>query len=124
PDALDTLAERLHAAGFDTAAFVSAFVLDARYRLGQGFDVYDDQTRPSSSPLDFTVPMRAGGATTDAALAWLRGRSTDRPFFLWVHYYDAHLPRHGRRLHGRSRRGPRRARRAHARGSRLRLDVA
>jgi arylsulfatase A-like enzyme len=38
PDDLDTLAERLHAAGFETAAFVSAFVLDGRFRLGQGFD--------------------------------------------------------------------------------------
>lgn len=94
PEGLDTLAERLHAAGFDTAAFVSAFVLEARYRLGQGFDVYDDRTRPSSSPLDFAVPMRPGAETTDAALAWLRTRSPEMPFFLWVHYYDSHLPRH------------------------------
>lgn len=94
PAELDTLAERLHAAGFDTAAFVSAFVLDARFNLGQGFDVYDDRTRPSSSPLDFTVPRRSGAEVTDAALAWLQGRGRERPFFLWVHFYDPHLPRH------------------------------
>ena len=45
PDALETLAERLRAAGWDTAAFVSAFVLDHRYRLDQGFDTYGDDTR-------------------------------------------------------------------------------
>lgn len=94
PDGLDTLAERLHGAGFDTAAFVSAFVLDARYHLGQGFDVYDDRTRPSSSPLDFAVPTRPGAEVTDAALAWLGDRARARPFFLWAHYYDPHLPRH------------------------------
>jgi arylsulfatase A-like enzyme/Tfp pilus assembly protein PilF len=94
PDDLETLAERLHAAGFDTAAFVSAFVLDARFRLNQGFDVYDDRTRPSSSPLDFTVPRRSGAEVTDAALAWLRQRSPERPFFLWAHFYDPHLPRY------------------------------
>ena len=26
------------------------------------------------------------------ALAWLDGRSLGRPFFLWLHFYDPHLP--------------------------------
>jgi arylsulfatase A-like enzyme len=31
--------------------------------------------------------------TTDAALRWLeRERQPDRPFFLWVHYFDPHYP--------------------------------
>ncbi|MEZ5285036.1 MAG: sulfatase-like hydrolase/transferase [Vicinamibacterales bacterium] len=41
-DAQVTLAERLSAAGYRTGAFVGAFVLDARFGLAQGFDVYDD----------------------------------------------------------------------------------
>src|SRR5262249_4152155 len=94
PQRLDTLAERLSAAGFDTAAFVAAFVLDKRYELDQGFAVYDDHTTPTSSPLDISVPSRRGSEVTDAALAWLRGRDGRRPFFLWANYYDPHLPRH------------------------------
>ena len=39
---LPTLPERLRAEGFATAAFVGAFVLDARFGLARGFDVYDD----------------------------------------------------------------------------------
>ena len=42
PDA-DTLTERLSDAGYDTAAFVSAFVLESRYGLDQGFDLYEDR---------------------------------------------------------------------------------
>ncbi len=93
PDALETLAERLHAVGYDTAAVVSAMVLDARYRLDQGFDLYDDETRAPRGGLDFAVPTRPGAEVTDRAIGWLRGRPRDRPFFLWTHYYDAHLPR-------------------------------
>jgi arylsulfatase A-like enzyme/predicted Zn-dependent protease len=93
PDAVDTLAERLHAAGWDTAAFVSAFVLDHRFGLDQGFDTYGDDTHRRGGPLDMTVPSRPAIEVTDAALSWVRQRPADRPFFLWVHYYDPHLPR-------------------------------
>ena len=42
PDEAESIAEILQAAGFATGAFVSAFVLDRRFGLGQGFDHYDD----------------------------------------------------------------------------------
>ena len=38
-----TMATLLKGAGYDTAAFVGAFVLDHRFGLAQGFDTYDDQ---------------------------------------------------------------------------------
>jgi arylsulfatase A-like enzyme/Tfp pilus assembly protein PilF len=41
-DAVPTLATVLHARGYRTGAFVGAFVLDARFGLNRGFDVYDD----------------------------------------------------------------------------------
>jgi arylsulfatase A-like enzyme/Tfp pilus assembly protein PilF len=93
PAGVETLAERLGAAGWDTAAFVSAFVLAARFGLDQGFGVYDDETHRPTGTLDLSVPERRGAETTDAALGWLAGRPTATPFFLWVHYYDPHLPR-------------------------------
>ncbi len=91
PERLDTLAEILKANGYATAAFVSAFVLDARFNLSQGFDVYGSQSRRRSDPLDAIVPQRSGAEVTDEALRWLQSAKT--PFFLWVHYYDPHLPR-------------------------------
>ena len=38
-----TLASALKPAGYQTGAFVGAFVLDARFGLARGFDLYDDQ---------------------------------------------------------------------------------
>src|SRR6476620_4338391 len=38
-----TIAHTLKIAGYETAAFVGAFVLDHRFGLGQGFDTYDDR---------------------------------------------------------------------------------
>lgn len=85
-----TLAETLKAKGYETAAFVSAFVLDARYGLAQGFDRYDDRTKTLPGQPFGGLGERTAEAVTDAALAWLGGRDGAKPFFLWVHYYDPH----------------------------------
>ncbi len=81
--AAPTLATVAHDAGYRTAAFVSAFVLDRRYGLGRGFDDYDDRF-----PLE-----RRGEATAAAAESWLAANArSGRPFFLWLHFYDPHDP--------------------------------
>ena len=56
--AASTLAETLKQNGYETAAFVSGFVLDARYGLAQGFDRYDDRTETLSG----TAVRRPGRA--------------------------------------------------------------
>ncbi len=87
-----TLAELLGAQGYDTAAFVSAFVLDGRFGLRQGFDHYDDRVGPPAG-LAQSVEDRSASEVTDAAVSWLAGRGgPDRPFFAWVHYFDPHIP--------------------------------
>jgi arylsulfatase A-like enzyme/Flp pilus assembly protein TadD len=89
-----TLAEHLQAQGYETAAFVGCFVLDRRYGLSQGFDTYDFEVDAQGfQPSNFDFNQRSAGAVTDAAIAWLQNRKTkDRPFFLWAHYFDAHVP--------------------------------
>jgi len=90
---VETFAEVASAAGYQTAAFVGCFVLDARYGLNQGFDVYDFDVSAQglrTQMLDFNE--RPANEVTDAALAWLGSRDPDRPYALWVHYFDAHLP--------------------------------
>jgi arylsulfatase A-like enzyme len=85
-----TLAEYFRHAGYDTAAFISNFVLRRSSGLGRGFDVYDDElTTPERNRRE--VFERRAEATTQRALAWL-GTRRDRPFFLWVHYQDPHGP--------------------------------
>jgi tetratricopeptide (TPR) repeat protein len=77
-------AERLQQADYRTAAFVSAFVLARRFGLARGFDVYDDEM-PSGAV------ERSAEETTRRALDFLTAAS-DRPLFLWVHYFDPHAP--------------------------------
>jgi arylsulfatase A-like enzyme len=79
--------ETLKAAGYETAAFVSASALSAKLGLDRGFDVYDD----SFDVKELDQRQRHGDDTTDAALAWLE-KPRDKPFFLWVHYFDPHYP--------------------------------
>jgi choline-sulfatase len=92
PESVTTVAERLRDAGFQTGAFVSAFVLDPRFGLDQGFETYHSESRPDSHPLRFLVPSRPADAVSDDAIEWLGSRDVERPFFLWVHYYDPHQP--------------------------------
>jgi len=93
PEDVPTLAEWLSVAGYRTAAFVSAVVLEGRYGFDQGFEVYDDDLR--SEVTNRITPMlteRPAAATADRALAWLDALGDDQPYFLWVHFYDPHLP--------------------------------
>ncbi len=84
---VETVAERLRAGGYDTAAVVSAVVLARRHGLDQGFRAYDDDLWKGYAA-GTEVSERQAEATTEAALAAL-GRLRP-PFFLWVHYFDPH----------------------------------
>ena len=75
----------LKEAGYQTSAFVSAFVLAKRFGIARGFDVYDDEMAAGSAE-------RSSRATTDRALAHLAQTPGQDPLFVWVHYFDAHAP--------------------------------
>ncbi len=91
PSSAVTLAERLKAGGYRTGAIIGSVILDESYGLSQGFDDYDDAI--AVQPRE-TVAMaelqRTAGEVTAAARNWIRREA--RPWFLWVHYYDPHLP--------------------------------
>jgi arylsulfatase A-like enzyme/Tfp pilus assembly protein PilF len=87
-----TLAEVLKERGFATGGFVSAFVLDHRWGIAQGFDRYfDDFDLKQQEKLSMGEIQRPGNETLDKALEWIRGVK-DRRFFAWVHLYDPHAP--------------------------------
>lgn len=88
---VETLAEQFRAAGYETAAFVSNFVLKRRTGLDRGFDVYDDEL-PALEINRQGHFERLAEDTTRRALAWLSTDRGDRPIFLWVHYQDPHGP--------------------------------
>lgn len=85
PDEVVTLAEHLKSQGYQTAAFLGAVVLEKKYNLHQGFDVYDDGPfRPAERP---------ASETNGKVLEWLEKEfDPKKPLFLWVHYYDPHSP--------------------------------
>ena len=87
-----TLAEVLAARGYETGAFIAAFVLDGRWGLKQGFAHYDDKfDLKKYKHLDLGEVQRPGNEVVDAALAWL-DTAKAKPFFAWVHLYDPHVP--------------------------------
>ena len=76
-----TLAELLKESGYRTAAMVGAWHLGPGHSgLGQGFE-------------DVRYPQmeRMALDTTVMALSWI-AEHRGEPFFLWIHYYDPHLP--------------------------------
>jgi choline-sulfatase len=90
-DEVETVAESLKAEGFATGAFVGAFVLDRRFGLEQGFDLYDDELpgKDPDHPMEFAE--RRAEDVVARALAFIEAHETER-FFVWVHVYDPHLP--------------------------------
>ena len=84
-----TLATILQRQGRDTAAFVSATVLQKEFGFNQGFAVYDDQMPKSDND---PAASRPANLTVDHALSWLNTHS-GKPFLLWLQFsYDAHQP--------------------------------
>jgi arylsulfatase A-like enzyme len=99
PASMPTLAERMSAAGYRTAAFGRATFLLPRSRLDRGFDEYRWYPRlfpepPLGSALVHRLrPPEEGHADrlTEMASEWIEEHA-DEDFFLWLHYFDVHLP--------------------------------
>lgn len=79
-----TVAEQFKAAGYDTAAFVAASVVNRAGGLAQGFDVYSDLSMTSENE-------RRGDLVIDEALKWM-ALPERRTFFAWIHLFDPHTP--------------------------------
>ena len=103
PRGITTIAERLHDAGYTTAAIHSNPYPSRLFGYQRGFDHFDDALRVAvSGPLAIhlqrainymtTRPYRAAASVNTLALRWLDSDLLPRPFFLWLHYMDAHGP--------------------------------
>jgi arylsulfatase A-like enzyme/Tfp pilus assembly protein PilF len=104
---LPTLATVLKSTGYRTGAFVGAFVLDARFGLNRGFDVYDDRygEKPTGDPAEGAE--RRAADVIKPTTAWIinppsnqqsnppsnpQSATRNPPWFVWVHLYDPHEP--------------------------------
>jgi arylsulfatase A-like enzyme/Tfp pilus assembly protein PilF len=95
-----TLAEEFARAGWETAAFVSAAVLERKYGFDRGYAMFDDDlSAPFAFHRDDLAPLesghqnveRRGAATVERAVAWLSANAGS-PFFLTLHLFDPHDP--------------------------------
>lgn len=89
-----TLAELFHENGYATAAAVGAILLSRRTGLSQGFDVYDDEFTPDDYMAASAAVERTADRVVHSATSWLEQHTsseTDKPFFLFVHFYDPHM---------------------------------
>jgi len=76
---LPTLATLLNDAGYRTGAFVGAFVLDARFGLNRGFDVYDDRYGEKHPGNDTDEAERRAEDVIRPATAWITQPSATPP---------------------------------------------
>jgi len=85
-----SVARVLRDAGWRTEAFVAATVLRAGTGLDVGFERYSDVKFTRGRNLAIEAERKAD-AVSDDVLARL-AVADPRPWFFWVHYFDAHAP--------------------------------
>lgn len=78
-----TLAERLRAAGYHTTAIVAVDYLDDPFGLRRGFDRFEKHT---------DVPVNGRLRYYDRRIQEVLRVPPQQPWFLFVHYFDAHDP--------------------------------
>lgn len=111
---------KLQEIGFDTAGFVDENpYISSKYNFNRGFDTFNDfidaenegvskylteidtkiQQSSLQNPYLFfkynvldNTPGQGATTITDHAISWLDDRTSDNPFFLWIHYMDPHSP--------------------------------
>lgn len=102
PLEVPTLAERFRDAGYYTAAVAQNPLLDPRLNYFQGFEEYalieelnPEQESLGREILQALLPAQYRASSTEGVTAvaeqWLQ-RNHGRDFFLWIHYYDPHVP--------------------------------
>lgn len=91
PESALTLTEELAAAGYFTAAVMGSQVLHSSYGLAQGFQVYSDVPTRNLRTEGGTEQRQAAAVVTEG-LRILDQAPPGSPFFLWLHFFDAHWP--------------------------------
>jgi arylsulfatase A-like enzyme len=102
---LPMIAQILQKNNYRTAAFVGGYMLNSKFGFNNGFDFYDDNMTDSfMESMIFKICgyykdwggikvrkfSRNANRVTDSARKWLVSADMDKPFFMWLHYFDAH----------------------------------
>lgn len=84
PESVEILPEMLGERGFYTGSFIANGYVSDRFGFRQGWDTYRNYIREGRrTPAQYV---------SSDVIAWLDERPQDRPFFLYVHMIDPHVP--------------------------------
>lgn len=84
-----TLAEHLKENSYTNGAFIGAFVLDSRFGLNRGFDLYNDYAGVQKfGTFDFVE--RPADQVVQPTIKWIADQKGK--WFCWVHVFDPHDP--------------------------------
>jgi len=89
PDDLDTLAELLQEAGYQTLAITENGWISETFNLAQGFERYR-RVLPRARNPEYQETGR--DPVTAVLVEWLAERDPERPLFVFVNIVDAHWP--------------------------------
>jgi len=93
PSKAVTMAERFQEAGYKTSGIIGAILLSTIWGFSQGFDDYNDEFTAEEFQAKQPAVERNAERVTALALEWLaahQAQEPEKPFFLFVHYYDPH----------------------------------
>lgn len=91
---IETLAETLANAGYETAGFAENPVVGPDFGLDQGFHTYESPSIDSlaDSKLSRIDPTNEGFGLVRRIEAWRAARDPSKPYFLFVNVFDPHYP--------------------------------
>jgi choline-sulfatase len=84
PNSVQVLPEILQQQGFNTAGFIANGYVSDKFGFKQGFTTYHNYIREGRRCVAQSV--------ASDVLQWLDARPQDKPFFLYVHTIDTHVP--------------------------------
>ena len=96
---LPLLTDALEHQGYQTGAVIASQVLSSSCGLSHGFQFYQDKNfeQPltvvkKKKKISHAYVQRRAVEVLKWAERWLNDLDRERPFFLWLHFYDAHRP--------------------------------
>ncbi len=84
PRTVSLVSEHLRKLGFATAGFVANGYVSGKFGFERGWDKWTNYVREGK-------PNRAQ-FVADHSIQWLKSRPKDKPFFLYIHTIDPHVP--------------------------------
>lgn len=78
--------------GYTTCAIVSSYILSSSFGISRGFDFFEEISLEELKGGALSIPERDAKKTTELGIAHLKKLKT--PFFLFIHYFDPHIPYH------------------------------